>query len=206
MIYSPLSKQLMNGTKKMENKFPMDDLVGAEEKIGLKFLDNKVHFLTGDIEEENIKKAIQWIAYENLEDDKDKILTLYVNSYGGDLYQAFGLIDMMRISKYPVATIGVGSIMSAAFMIFAAGQKGRRAITKNCGIMCHQFSNETYGKYHDIKSATKENEFLNNKMVDILREASGLPERTIKSKLLGPSDAWLTPEELVQLRIADRII
>lgn len=196
----------MNGTKKMENKFPMDDLVGAEEKIGLKFLDNKVHFLTGDIEEENIKKAIQWIAYENLEDDKDKILTLYVNSYGGDLYQAFGLIDMMRISKYPVATIGVGSIMSAAFMIFAAGQKGRRAITKNCGIMCHQFSNETYGKYHDIKSATKENEFLNNKMVDILREASGLPERTIKSKLLGPSDAWLTPEELVQLRIADRII
>lgn len=196
----------MNGTKKMENKFPMDDLVGAEEKIGLKFLENKIHFLTGDIEEENIKKAIQWITYENLEEDKDKILTLYINSYGGDLYQAFGLIDMMRISKYPVATIGVGSIMSAAFMIFAAGQKGRRAITKNCGIMCHQFSNETYGKYHDIKSATKENEFLNNKMVDILREASGLPERTIKSKLLGPSDAWLTPEELVQLRIADRII
>lgn len=183
----------------------MDDLVGAEEKIGLRFLDNHVHFLNGDIEEENIKKAIQWIAYENLE-DKDKILTLYISSYGGDLYQAFGLIDMMRISKYPVATVGIGSIMSAAFMIFAAGQKGRRMITRNCGIMCHQFSNETVGKYHDIKSATKENEFLNNKMVDILREASGLPERTIKSKLLGPSDAWLTPEELVQLRIADRIL
>lgn len=195
----------MNGTKKMENKFPMDDLVGAEEKIGLRFLDNHVHFLNGDIEEENIKKAIQWIAYENLE-DKDKILTLYISSYGGDLYQAFGLIDMMRISKYPVATVGIGSIMSAAFMIFAAGQKGRRMITRNCGIMCHQFSNETVGKYHDIKSATKENEFLNQKMVEILREASGLPERTIKSKLLGPTDTWLTPEELVSYKIADRII
>lgn len=183
----------------------MDDLVGAEEKIGLRFLDNHVHFLNGDIEEENIKKAIQWIAYENLE-DKDKILTLYISSYGGDLYQAFGLIDMMRISKYPVATVGIGSIMSAAFMIFAAGQKGRRMITRNCGIMCHQFSNETVGKYHDIKSATKENEFLNQKMVEILREASGLPERTIKSKLLGPTDTWLTPEELVSYKIADRII
>ena len=205
MIYSPLSKQLTNGTKRMENKFPMDDLVGAEEKIGLRFLDNHVHFLMGDIDEDNIKKAIEWIAYENL-DNKDKILTLYINSYGGDLYQAFGLIDMMRISRYPVATIGIGSIMSAGFMIFAAGQKGRRAITKNCGIMCHQFSNENVGKYHDIKSATKENETLNDRMVEILREASGLPLRSIKSRLLGPTDAWLTPEELVSYKLADRII
>ena len=130
----------MNGTKKpMKNNFPMDDLVSAQEKIEQKFLQNHTHFLTGDIEEENIKRAMQWIAYENMEEDKNKSLTLYINSYGGDLYQAFGLIDMMRMSKYPVATIGVGSIMSAAFMIFAAGQKGRRMIARHTGIMCHQF-------------------------------------------------------------------
>ena len=183
----------------------MDDLVGAEEKIGLRFLDNHVHFLMGDIEEDNIKKAIQWIAFENLE-DKDKILTLYINSYGGDLYQAFGLIDMMRISRYPVATIGIGSIMSAGFMIFAAGQKGRRAITRNCGIMCHQFSDYAEGKFHDLKSQAKANDICNQRMIDILREASGLPERTVKSKLLGPTDVWLTPEELVSFKLADRII
>jgi ATP-dependent Clp endopeptidase proteolytic subunit ClpP len=197
----------MIGKKKMQNKFPaMDDFVGADDKIGLRFLDNNVHFLMGDIEEENIKKAIQWIAYENLTDDKDKVLTLYISSYGGDLYQAFGLIDMMRISKYPVATIGVGSIMSAAFMIFAAGQKGRRMIAKNTGIMCHQFSDYAEGKFHDLKSQAKANDICNQRMIDILREASGLPERTIKTKLLGPTDVWLTPEELVQFKIADRII
>jgi ATP-dependent Clp protease protease subunit len=197
----------MNGTKKpMKNNFPMDDLISAQEKIELKFLRNNTHFLTGDIEEENIKRAIQWIAYENMEDDKDKVLTLYINSYGGDLYQAFGLIDMMRISKYPVATIGVGSIMSAAFMIFAAGQKGRRMITRNAGIMCHQFSDYTEGKFHDLKSQAKANDICNQRMVDILREASGLSDRIIKSKLLGPTDVWLTPEELVKLKIADRII
>jgi ATP-dependent Clp protease protease subunit len=190
----------------MENKFPvMDDLVGADEKIGLRFLDNNVHFLMGDIDEDNIKKAIQWIAYENLE-DKDKVLTLYINSYGGDLYQAFGLIDMMRISRYPVATVGIGSIMSAGFMIFAAGQKGRRMITRNTGIMCHQFSDYAEGKFHDLKSQAKANDICNQRMIDILREASGLPERIIKSKLLGPTDAWLTPEELVSYKIADRII
>ena len=179
----------------------------AEEKIELSFLDNHTHFLTGDIEEDNIRKAIQWIAYENMTRyDSEKTLTLYINSYGGDLYQAFALIDMMRHSQYPISTVGIGSIMSAGFMIFAAGTKGYRYIAENTGIMCHQFTNESYGKYHDIKAAAKENETLNERMLKILREASGLPDRTIKTKLLGPTDLLLTPSELVDLNIADRIL
>lgn len=179
----------------------------AEEKIELSFLNNHTHFLTGDIEETNIRKAIQWIAYENMIPyDPDKSLTLYINSYGGDLYQAFALIDMMKHSQYPVNTVGIGSIMSAGFMIFAAGEKGGRFIGKNTGIMCHQFSDYAEGKFHDLKSQAKANDICNQRMVDILREASGLSERNIKSKLLGPTDLWLTPEELIDLNLADRIL
>jgi ATP-dependent Clp protease protease subunit len=196
----------MNGIKKMQNNFPMDDFIGAQEKVELKFLENHTHFLTGDIEEENIKKAIQWIVYENMSTVKDKRLTLYINSYGGDLYQAFGLIDMMNKSKYPIITIGIGSIMSAGFLIFAAGTKGHRYIAENTGIMCHQFTDAMEGKYHDIKSAAREHEFNNQRMLSILRSASGLSDRIIKSKLLGPTDLWLSPEELIELNIADHIL
>ena len=197
----------MNGTKKpMKNNFPMDDLVSAQEKMELKFLRNHTHFLTGDIEEENIKRAMQWIAYENMEDNEDKQLTLYINSYGGDLYQAFGLIDMMKMSRYPISTIGIGSIMSAAFMIFSAGTRGYRYIAPNTGIMCHQFSDYAEGKFHDLKSQAKANDICNQRMVEILRDASGLTERLVKTKLLGPTDVWLTPEELVSLQIADHIL
>lgn len=190
----------------MKNNFPMDDLVSAQEKMELKFLRNHTHFLTGDIEEENIKRAMQWIAYENMIDDGDKQLTLYINSYGGDLYQAFGLIDMIKMSKHPISTIGIGSIMSAAFMIFSAGTKGFRYIAPNAGIMCHQFSDYSEGKFHDLKSQAKANDICNQRMVEILRDASGLTERLVKSKLLGPTDVWLTPEELVELQIADHIL
>lgn len=192
--------------KPMKNNFPMDDLVSAQEKIEQRFLQKHTHFLTGDIEEDNIKRAMQWIAYENMTDDEDKELTLYINSYGGDLYQAFGLIDMMKMSKYPVTTIGIGSIMSAAFMIFAAGQRGSRYIAPNTGIMCHQFSDYAEGKFHDLKSQAKANDICNQRMVEILRDASGLTERLVKTKLLGPTDVWLTPEELVSLQIADHIL
>lgn len=201
------SRYLNNLNIKMAIPKDKYELQSAEEKIDLSFLDNHTHFLTGDIDEANIKKAIQWIAYENMgRFDHEKQLTLYINSYGGDLYQAFALIDMMKHSQYPISTIGIGSIMSAGFMIFAAGERGMRFVGKNTGIMCHQFTNESYGKYHDIKAAAKENETLNERMLDILREASGLPDRTIKSKLLGPTDLWLTPAELVDLNIADRIL
>jgi ATP-dependent Clp protease protease subunit len=190
----------------MTNKKPENviDFVPAEERIGVHLLDNHVHFLYGDIEEENIMKAIQWITYENLMPG-DYPLTLYVNSMGGSLTDAFALIDVMRTSSKPVITIGLGSVISAAFMIFAAGTNGNRIISKNASIMCHQFSSGMDGKYHDIKAISKENELTNKRMIDMLQEFTGLPPRTIKSKLLPPSDVWLTPIELVKLGVADSI-
>ena len=190
----------------MKSKYPMEDFLPAEDKIQLKFLENHTHFLVGDIDEENVKKAIQWIAYENMIEEDGKILTLYINSFGGSLYDAFALIDVMNASKHPVSTVAIGSIFSAAFLIFISGAKNHRIISKNAGIMCHQFSDSSEGKYHDIKAAAKEYELSNGKMLEIVRDASGLDSRTIKSKLLGPSDAWLTSEELINYNLADRIL
>lgn len=206
----------MNGTKKMTEKkieevveqTNNDVFIPVAEKIEQRFLDSRTFFLTGDIEEENIGEAIKWLLYENMEDPlpgEDKILTMYINSYGGDLYQAFALIDIMRRSRYPIATVGIGAIMSAGFMIFASGTKGARFVGENTGVMCHQFSGGTEGKYHDIKAMSKENDNMNQRMLKILAEASGLPERQIKTKLLGPTDTWLSPQELVDLGIADQV-
>lgn len=170
------------------------------------FLNNHVHFLVGDIQEDNVHRAIQWIIYENSLNDKPKTLQLYINSIGGDLYQALGLIDIMRLSKNPIQTVGVGAIMSAAFLIFASGEKGHRYVTRNCGIMCHQYSDTYEGKHHDLKSFTKEAELTNQRMLTILQDATGLSAREVKSKLLSPSDVWMHADELVKLGVADHIL
>lgn len=177
----------------------------AEERINVKLLDNHVHFLIGDIEEENVTACIKWITYENL-DNKDKILTLYINSTGGDLYQALALIDIIQSSKYPVRTIGIGAVMSSAFLIFASGTKGERYAAINASFMCHQFTSGMDAKYHDLKAEMKETELLNSKMVSILKEATSLPPSKIKTKLLPASDVYLTSTEVVELGIADFIL
>ena len=178
----------------------------ASDRVDVKLLDSNVHFLVGEISEENIATCIKWIVYENLDKRTDKTLTLYINSTGGDLYQAFALIDMMQTSKHPIRTVGIGSIMSAAFLIFASGFKGERYVGLNTGIMCHQFSGGVEAKYHDIKAEVREADLCNRKMVEILKSATGLTSTKIKSKLLPASDVYLTVNELIELGIADHIL
>ena len=197
----------MIGIIKMTNKKDFDLDVSALEKIGLGLLNSHVHFLTGEIEEENIENAIKWIVYENLIcGNSPKTLTMYINSNGGDLNSAFALIDVMKQSKCPIRVIGLGSICSAAFMIFSSGTKGERYIANNTSIMCHQYSDGMEGKHHDIKSRFKELELTNTRMIEVLKENTGLETRTIKSKLLCPTDVWLTAEELIELGIADNFL
>ena len=177
----------------------------AADRIDNLLLDSHMFFLHGDIEEENIDRCIKWIEYENI-DPKDKLLTLYVNTTGGDLYQSLALIDIMKTSKHPIRTIGLGSIMSGGFLIFVCGTKGERYIAPNAGIMCHQLSDDITDKYHDIKSAVKEVENCNARMIKILRDATGLSALKIQSKLLPASDVYLTARELIQLKAADFIL
>lgn len=178
----------------------------AEDRIDLRLLEKGTFYLNGEINEDSVGDCIKWLIYENLDSSKDKLLTLYINSTGGDLYQAFGLIDVMKASPHTIRVIGLGAVMSAAFLIFASGSKGHRYAAKNTSFMCHQFSETTEGKYHDIKASMKENEMCNERMIAILKEATGLAPSKIKSKLLPASDVYLTAEEVLQYNIADTIL
>lgn len=178
----------------------------AEDQIGVKLLEHSIHFLNSDITEENVNECIKWITYENLDTKQEKILTLYVNSVGGDLYQAFGLIDIMKRSIHPIRTIGVGTVMSAAFLIFAAGTKGQRYIGANTGIMCHQYTEGIEGKHHDIQAQMKEGKKCNDQMLEILVEATGKSAATVKKKLLPPSDVFMTAQEMIDIGAADHLL
>jgi ATP-dependent Clp protease, protease subunit len=185
----------------------MNDVMalGAKETIDTTLLKNHTYFLSGTIDEDSIEPVIRWIMYENMMEEEGKVLTLYINSSGGGLYDAFALVDMMRKSAYPISTVGIGSVCSAAFVIFAAGTKGHRYMSENTSILSHQFTGDTSGKYHDMISGMKENEYANDRMKKVLSESTGLTEKAVKAKLLPPSDVWLTPAEAVALGAADHI-
>ena len=179
--------------------------LGASDVIDRGLLDSNSYILSGEIDSDSIDAALKWLVFENNKQDKH-ILTLYINSTGGYIDDAFGLIDMMRHTKHPIRTVGIGSVMSSAFLIFAAGTPGMRIIGKNASPMCHQYSDSIDGKHHDIKAYMKVAEHTNKRMLEFLKECTGLDAGTIKRKLLSPSDTWLTADELIALNVADHIL
>jgi len=180
-------------------------IVPIDDRLDNKLLDNSTCYLTGELDEETIGRVIKWIVYENY-DKQDRVLTLYINSPGGDMYQMFALIDIMKASDLPIRTIGIGHIMSAAFLIFASGTHGQRIIAKNTGIMCHQYSDSPEGKHHDLKAQMEEGDRINKRMLDILCSATGMPASKIKTLLLRESDVFIGAEEAVKLGIADSVM
>lgn len=183
-----------------------DNICNVEDQIEFDLYTKGIHYLTGEIGQFNTTPLIQWIISENEKPVKKEYLTLYINSIGGDLYDAFAVIDMMKSSKIPIKTIGLGSLMSAAFMIFVSGWRGSRTLAKNTSIMCHQFSTSYEGKEHDIKASERETRFVKQKMLDIIKNSTDMDERTIKRKLLPPSDVWLSAQECIDLGVADILL
>jgi ATP-dependent Clp protease protease subunit len=174
------------------------------ETHGQALNENGIMVLMDDIDSETIKPVIEWILHENfVRKKKFKELLLMICSNGGQISEAFALIDVMNTSKIPVKTVGLGCIASCGLLIFLAGAKGRRILTPNTSILSHQFSWGSSGKSHELFATMKEFELTEKRMVEHYRACTGLDDETIKSVLLPPQDVWLSADEAIKYNICD---
>ena len=168
--------------------------------------DHGIYVLMDGIDNDSVKPVIEWILHENhVKKKKLKELLLMVCSNGGSIEDAFALIDVMRSSKIPIKTVGLGSIASCGLLIFLAGAKGRRILTPNTSILSHQFSWGSEGKAHELFATVKEFELTQKRMVDHYRVSTGLDDETIKRVLLPPQDVYLSADEALQFKICDHV-
>ena len=90
------------------------------EKKSYKIRDNGMYLLMDGISQDTCADAIEWILQENLKEGKDrkKYLKLLISSPGGDANACFALIDIMKGSKIPIHTYGIGMIASCGLLLF----------------------------------------------------------------------------------------
>lgn len=166
-----------------------------------------IYTFMGEVDAESMLPIIEWILHENyiVKPKKKKELILMICSRGGDMEEAFALIDVMNSSSIPIKTVGLGQIASCGLLIFLAGAKGRRVLTPNTSILSHQYSWGSDGKHHELFAITKEFGLAQQRMIDHYRSTTGLDEETVKNKLLPANDVWLSAEEALDLGICDHI-
>ena len=181
--------------------------IDNSEKEPSKLLqDHGMYVFMDDVDAETIKPVVEWILVENhVSKKKKKELLLMICSRGGQVEEAFALIDVMKASSIPIKTVGLGCIASSGLMLFLAGHKGRRILTPNTSILSHQYSDYGEGKHHELFALHKEYTLVHQRMLEHYKQATGLSDEVILNKLLPASDIYLSADEALELGICDYI-
>lgn len=97
---------------------------------------DRIIFISEDITK-NVSSSLSALLlhYDNINDQED--ISIYINTYGGDVSALSNIYDIMQMIKSPIKTVCIGKAYSAGSFILAAGTKGKRFITKNSSVMIH---------------------------------------------------------------------
>lgn len=112
-------------------------------------------------------------------------ITIYLQTYGGGVYEGFSIYDILTNSPSPVIMKASGKIASMGIVIFLAGTE--RYATDSTRFMIHSLSHGTEGKLKDTLVDVAEAKISNDMMYKIISSRSKL---TVKSLNKISGDFW----------------
>ncbi len=127
-------------------------------------------------------------------------IKLFINSYGGSVYDGLALVDVIKRSETPVHTICVGSCMSMALWIWLAGAK--RLVGELSTLMFHDLSAFVADSTEGIKQELNEMTRLQNLLVAEITEKSVVKEETLRDYITRKAEWYITPCEAINLKLA----
>jgi ATP-dependent Clp protease protease subunit len=133
-----------------------------------------------------------------------KPIKLYIDSYGGYVYQCFGLLGIMQKSKVPVHTIVTGCAMSCGFLIAISGHK--RFGYEKATYMYHQVSSATRGKVKDMEEDIIETVRLQKMIEEHTLEHTKISAKKLAQVYKGKRDWFIDSTEALKLKVIDELI
>ncbi len=147
---------------------------GGERTTSLlgKLLKERI-ILLGTAVDEHVANLIMAQLLHLESEDPDKDISLYINSPGGEITGLFAIYDTMKFIKPQVQTICIGQAASAAAVILAAGEPGKRFILPHARVLIHQPHGGAQGQAVDIQIQAKEITRMRETLDEILAHHTG---------------------------------
>jgi ATP-dependent Clp protease, protease subunit len=137
-------------------------------------------------------------------EDPDKDIMMYINSPGGDIIGLFAIYDTMQYIKADVQTICMGQAASAAAVLLAAGEPGKRFVLPHSRVLIHQPHGGAAGQSVDIEIQAKEIVRMRQLLDEMLAFHTGQPvERIAKDT---DRDFIMSGQEAKDYGIVDEVI
>ena len=102
-----------------------------------KLFEERIIFLGVQIDDASADDVMaQLLVLESMDTDRD--ITMYINSPGGSYTAMTAIYDTMQFVKPEIQTVCLGQAASAAAVLLAAGQPGKRLALPHSRILIHQ--------------------------------------------------------------------
>ena len=157
--------------------------------------------LTLSMQLTNTFQKLRNLAYPG---DEVPPIYIHINSYGGEVDAALGLIDHIFSLKKrgaKIITIIEGYAASAATMISIAGTE--RRIRPNAYMRIHQFRSGMWGKKTELDDEHKNLEKLESILLNLYKENTKMKKKQLKKLLKRELD--LVPSECIDMGLIDSI-
>lgn len=160
--------------------------------------------LFSEIEEESAKRTIKNL---HILDQKEGIITMFINSPGGSLYHGMAIYDAIKACKNHVKIVVYGEASSAASFILQAADE--RIISSNAYIMLHLGEQAFEG--HPItferwaKKFQDDNNWMQNVYLNKIKEKKPRFTNKMMEDLL-KFDTIISAKDALDLNLVDGIL
>jgi ATP-dependent Clp protease protease subunit len=158
----------------------------------------------GDIDAESVGFAIKGLYLMETESD-DKPCEMFISSYGGTVYDALALYDIINTISCPVHTFAYGKCMSAAPLLLAAGTAGHRWVAPHVAFMHHDWFDDISGKGTELEAWVKHNESVGKMWTNLLAKHSNKDFKWWHARAKKPADFFFTADEAIEWGLADQV-
>ncbi len=168
-----------------------------------RLLKDRIVFLGTGIDDDVANSVIAQLLFLEAQDSGEDI-TMYINSPGGVVTSALAIYDTMQYIKSDVSTICIGTAASAASLLLAAGEKGKRFILPNAEVMIHQVLGGTEGQASDIDIHARHILKTKERLNKIMANHTGQKMATIEKD--SDRDNFMSATEAKKYGIVDKIV
>jgi len=168
-----------------------------------RLLRDRIVMLNGELDIPMANVIIAQLLFLESENPNADI-SLYIQSPGGDADACLAILDTMNYIKSPVSTIGMGIVASAASVILAGGEKGKRFALPNADIMIHQPLGGARGQVTDMEIQIKQSIALKKKLIKYYAEWTGKSEKVIADAI--ERDNYMTSVQAKEFGLIDEVL
>ena len=185
------------------NNYSRPEGYGAND-LTQRLIRERIVFLGTEVDQDSANRICAELLLLEAE-DRDRDISLYINSPGGIVFSGLAIYDTMQYVNCDIRTICLGIAASMGQFLLCAGTPGKRFSLPHSRILMHQPSmGGMQGQASDIAIQAEQIGYSKNVLAERIAFHTGQTVERIEAD--SDRDRWFTAQEALEYGFIDAVI